>query len=251
MKEKIFLFTFSIFSLIGFSQNGLGKELKSIEKNIESNSMNGFKKLEVDLDNDNDLDYIFLYQCSESKCLEVYMNIDDELEKVIFEYCYDFFLYENNYKKDLKIKLNHCCGESPFTSIKSYNFEHNKSLLKDSYVIFNDSYELLYPEVILEEPYQIKITNDNYNIRFAPNIKEYSEGDSMFSCEPKTNVIGKLKIDSKLTVLSKLIKEKRTWLFVEIDNSQLVEGLCKSPIDYEFKNQKLRAWISAKFVEKT
>jgi len=129
-----------------FSQNGISEQLKTIEKAIEPNSMDGFTKQEVDLDNDGDLDYIYLYQCAEPKCLEVYLNVNQNLEKVLFEFCYDYNLYHNDVQKELKVKLNHCCGESPFTSVRSFKFNKDQFSINENYVIFNDSYELIEPD---------------------------------------------------------------------------------------------------------
>ena len=233
-----------------FSQAELSKEIELIEKNIKANSATkDFQKLETDLDNDKDLDYIYLYQCSEPKCIEVYLNVNQKLEKVISEFCYDYYLF-NNLKKDLVIKQNHCCGESPYTSNRVFNFYSDKISLKENYVIFNEGYELLEPVLYLTSPYNVKVLNNNYNVRFSPNIREYSEDESMFSCEPNTNIIGKLKVNSNPKVLSELIRENRIWLFIEIDSESLNSSLCNNPIDYEFKEQKLRGWISNNFVEK-
>lgn len=237
-------------TLYGFSQNEMKEQIKFIEKNINSNSISDFDKLQIDLDNDNDLDYIYLYQCAEPKCIEVYLNKNQKLEKVISEFCYKYFLY-SKMDKNLVVKQNHCCGESPFTSNRVFNFQSDKMIIKESYVVFNDSYELLEPDYYLYEPYNVQILNNNYNVRYSPHIREYDQNESVFSCETKTNIIGKLKKDRKTKVLAELIKENRTWLFVEIDSKSLNFTQCRNPIDYEFEGQKLRGWISNSFVEKT
>ncbi|AUC75517.1 hypothetical protein [Olleya sp. Bg11-27] len=236
-------------SFCSVSQNKIQTQLELIEKTIISNGIPDYQKLEIDLDNDNDLDYIYLYQCSEPKCIEVYLNVDNNLDKVISEFCYNYFLYQD-LKKDLIVKLNHCCGESPFTSTRVFNFNADNIVIKENYVLFNSTYELISPEIYLSSTYIVKVINNNYNVRFSPNIKEYSEDDAMFSCESKTNIIGKLKANSNIKVLAELIKENRTWLFVEIDSASLNTTTCNNPIDYEYDNQKLRGWISNNFVEK-
>ncbi|BDD01402.1 hypothetical protein [Persicobacter psychrovividus] len=232
-----------------FSQEQLKTQIERIEKNIKSNSMSDFKKLEIDLDNDNDIDYIYLYQCAEPKCIEIYLNVNQKLEKVISEFCYNYYLH-NGINKNLIIKQSHCCGESPFISNRVFNFQSDKLITKENYVLFNESYELLKPETYLSTIYNVKILNNNYNVRFSPNIREYDENESMFSCEPNTNIIGKLKENSTVKVLSEIIKETRIWLFVEIESESLNHELCNNPIDYEFKGQKLRGWISNNYVEK-
>ncbi|MFD0994239.1 hypothetical protein [Tenacibaculum geojense] len=233
-----------------FSQEKLKSQIEIIEKNIKVNSISDFEKLQTDLDNDNDLDYIYLYQCGEPKCIEVYLNVNNKLKKVINEPCYNYYLYNGDIKH-LTLKLNHCCGESPFTSNRVFNFKFDKVITIENYVLFNESYELLKPDNYLLSVYNVKILNNNYNVRFSPNIKEYDEDESMFSCEPNTNIIGRLKENSTVKVLSELIKETRIWLYVEIESNSLNHQLCNNPIDYEFKGQKLRGWISNNFVEKT
>lgn len=232
-----------------FSQNGFQEQLEIIEENIKSNSISDYQKLESDLDNDNDLDYIYLYQCGEPKCLEVYLNVNQKLQRVISEFCFDYYLY-NGKNKNLIIKRNHCCGESPFTSNRVFNFKSDKITLKENYVIFNEGHELLNPETFLTSNYEVKILNNNYNVRFSPNIRKYTEDESVFSCEPNTNIIGKLKANSTVKVLSELIKENRIWLFVEIESESLNLNKYNNPINYNFKEQKLRGWISNNFVEK-
>ncbi len=233
-----------------FSQAELSKEIELMEKKIKASSATkDFQKLEIDLDNDKDLDYIYLYQCAEPKCIEVYLNINQKLEKVISEFCYDYYLY-NNPLKELIIKQNHCCGESPFTSNRVFNFDLDKIITKENYVIFNGSDELLEANLNLSSPYNVKILNNNYNVRFSPNIREFNEDESMFACEPNTNIIGKLKENSSVRVLAELIKENRIWLFVEIDKINLNFNQCRNPIDYDFNEQKLRGWISNSFVER-
>ncbi|MGG6230369.1 hypothetical protein [Tenacibaculum sp. SDUM215027] len=248
MRQTITILLFFIISF-SFSQNELKTQIEIIEKNIKSNSMSDFQKLEIDLDNDNDLDYIYLYQCAEPKCIEVYLNVNQKLERVISEFCYNYNLY-NERNKNLVIKQNHCCGESPFTSNRVFNFNLDKILLKENYVIFNDNYELLEPNSYLSSTYKVKVLNNNYNVRFSPNIRKYDEDESMFACETNTNIIGKLKKDCYTKVLAEVIKEERIWLFVEIDSNSLNNTQCNNPINYDFKNQKLRGWISNNFVEK-
>lgn len=237
--------------ILVFSQGVISTQLETIEKAIESNSMDGFTKLDVDLDNDGDLDYIYLYQCAEPKCIEVYLNVNQKLEKVLSEFCYDYYLHNNLLKKDLIVKLNHCCGESPFTSVRSFNFGKDVIKLNENYVIFNDSYELLEPDYFLDTPYYVTTINEKYNVRFSPNIREYTEDEAMLiTCEGNTNIIAKLKQGSTSKVISELIKEDRTWLFVEVSSKHLYIDKCNNPIDYNFEEQKLRGWISGGFVEK-
>jgi len=225
-------------------------KIKEIENKIESNSFDGFKKQIIDIDNDEDLDLIYLYQCGEVKCVELYLNINNEYKKAIDESCYEYVIKETNNKNLMTIKQNHCCGESPFTSVRSFSFNTDKIKLNENYVIFNDSKELLSPKKILQTQYKVRIINVDYNIRFSPNIREYNEDESAFSCEESTNIIGKLNKGAVVNVLSEIKKEERIWLFVEIKGLDLNTKSCNNPINYNFKNQKLRAWISGNFTEK-
>ncbi len=257
---KYSIFYLLVFMLIGCKYNtnskkekltqnsGFQKQFDSIENKIKEKQINDFEKKSKDLDGDGDDDFIYLYQCGESDCIDIYMNKEEKLTKEISELCFKYLLKENK----ILIKRNHCCGESPYTSYRTFEFKKDSINLLDNYVLFNDSKEFLSPKEmdISLNNYDVKIENDNYNIRFSPVIREYKEDESYFSCVPNTNIIGKLKKNSILKVLFEIKKEDRTWLFVEIKKNNLNSELCDNPINYNYKGQMLRAWISDTFTSK-
>lgn len=228
----------------------LKKQISSIEKQLLKieNKLSKYKKKTIDLDNDGDMDFIYLYQCGEPKCIDIYINVDKKLKKKISETYFEYSLDSLNNK--IHIKHSHCCGESPFVSFRSFKFLEDEINLNANYVIFNESNEILLPKGLLKNSYLVEVLKENYNVRFSPNIKKYQDEDSEFSCVANTNIIGKLKRGSIIRVLYELKKEKRTWFFVEIQKLSLKDNLCNSPISFNFENQHLRAWVSAKFLKK-
>lgn len=225
--------------------NSIKHKIDSIEKGIREKTMSDFEKKIIDIDNDGDDDYLYFYQPAESKYLEVYLNNNSlNLKKVIDEFCYTYSLNNNK----LQVKRNHCCGESPFKSVRKYGLKKDSVFIIENYVLCNNEQELVEPKNILnkEQIYNVRIKTSDYNVRYSPNIKYFKEEDSFFSCEENTNIIGKLKKNSSVKVLSTMKTKERNWLFVEIDEKNLNAEKCQSPITYDYKNQKLRAWISDK-----
>lgn len=225
--------------------NSLKSKIDSIEQIVRKKSMSDLEKKIIDIDKDGDDDYLYFYEPAESKYIEVYLNNNKDLKKVIDEFCYTYSLNDNK----LQVKRNHCCGESPFTSIRKYSLKDDRVFLIENYVLCNSNYDFVEPKSILEETqrYNVTITTSDYNVRYSPNIKAFKEEDSFFSCEENTNIIGKLKKNSNVKVLSMMKTKERNWLFVEINEQDLNTEKCDSPINYNYKNQKLRAWISDKF----
>ncbi|MBL7559582.1 hypothetical protein JAO71_07180 [Olleya sp. YSTF-M6] len=216
-----------------------------------------------DLDNDSDLDVIINSQCSESKCLEVYLNIGGKYKSVISEFGSISIKLTNSEKGEtsklvLNSVTNHCCGESPFGSNRDFIFIKDKVITKNNYVSYNhefyndeDNYRLtLTPYKLLTKEYEIKITVDSYNVRFSADLNQHN---STFTCPEKTNIIAKLKKGATVKVIGEFKgndSEERTWLYVEATNEAINDNDCSSPISYKFDKQKLRGWISDKYVEK-
>jgi hypothetical protein len=76
-----------------------------------------------------------------------------------------------------------------------------------------------------------------------------NEHKADFVCVENSNIIGQLKINAIVKVLAEKKgkdKDLRTWLYVEIDKSDLNNETCNCPLTYDFKEQKLRGWISDK-----
>ncbi len=251
MKYIFLILTFFIFSTITLAQS---TSLIKAEKEIQDKALGGeFDKQIIDLNNDDKSDIIYTYQCGEPRCVEVYMNIDGVYKQQIEEQG-GYKLWQVGNEKRLSLSLYHCCGESPYTSERVFGFNQKTVTLLENYVLTNGMYTessyLLLPEMYFQQPVFVKNTIDNYNMRFSPTIEKLSpEGKEIFTygCEEGTNIIAKIKLGSKIKVLANLIEREPAWLFVEVEKNAIA-GEC-NPIDFDFKDQKLRGWISDKFVE--
>lgn len=232
--------------------------LEAFESNLkkELGDLQTFQKHVVDLNNDTQSDVIYLYSCGEPLCVNVFLNINDSYQSVLYEQCSNYDLYKiTDGKLALKLNLFHCCGESPYESIRSFEFNGKSAILKENYVKINEKYilnnKIIVPEYSLLEPYFVRNTVTDYNIRSTPSVETLEKREIelfTYGCEVGTNIIAKINLNSKIKVLSELIQNDRTWLFVEIEGSDL-NSKC-NPVDFEFKNQKLRGWISSKFITK-
>lgn len=235
---------------------GQTTQLAKIESEIKKNATTGqFDKQIIDLNNDSKDDIIYIYQCGEPRCIKVFINIDGLYKEQISEQCISFSLWTVENKKILNLRLTPCCGESPYFSNRTFEFDQTSAILKDNYVLTNNEYtgqiSILTPFSYSTNPFFVKVSLDNYNLRFSPSIEKL-EGKAKeiftYACEDGTNIIAKIKIASRIKVLSELIEKDRTWLFVEVEKS-MISGGC-NPITFDFKEQKLRGWISNKYVER-
>ncbi|QNK64562.1 hypothetical protein H7F33_08815 [Pedobacter sp. PAMC26386] len=252
-----FLIVFTV-SLVLFSNLSFGQtpQLKEIENKIKKDAIGGkFEKQVVDLNNDGKNDIIYLYQCGEPKCIKVLLNIEGVYKEQVAEQCNSYAIRKINNQKLIYLTLTHCCGESPYVSKRVFEFNKTSASLKENYVLTNDEYTgniaLLMPLVYSENSVYVKVIADNYNLRFSPSIQKLEKevkNTFVFGVEEGTNIIAKIKLGSTLKVLSELIEKDRTWLFVEVEKNTIGEK--NSPIDFDFKGQKLRGWISDKYVTK-
>jgi len=232
-------------------------------KENEANPGTEFTIKRIDLDNDNDLDYIFSFGCGEQNCLRIHLNKKGTYEKVVNEFGSEsFYITDSKNGKTSQLVLNavtnHCCGESPFGSYRDFVFANDQAIVKNNYVIYNhqyyndeDNYRLtLVPETFLDKPYQASITTNGYNVRFSADLDTHN---AMFTCSEETNIIARITEGKEVTVIAEYRGndyEERTWLYVEIPTEAMYEDECPSPISYGFENQKLRGWISNKYIQR-
>ena len=234
--------------LTTFGQSNIETELAKIKADIKKNLIYGHKTYHesiVDIDNDGDNDYLFLSERSESKDIQVFINNNNHLEKQIEEFCHYYSLYNNGNQKRLSVIFRGCCGDHYSTSNKVYDFEKDKAVLIENYSEFN---EMIVPKFFLDSPYQVTIINNDYNLRYIPNIEKVEEREYS-KLEKGTNIIATLQSNTSAKVLSEIVEdENRKWLYVEIDPNELSEK--KSDVSLFNKEQKTRGWISGKFVRK-
>lgn len=225
--------------------------LEAIEKEIKSRAIGGrFTKQMVDLNKDQKDDVIYLYECGEPKCIQVFLNINGQYKEQVNEQFTNYIILETTPKKQIYLRLLHCCGESPYSSMRMFEFNQISAELKENYVLTNKDYvkntKFLTP-LAYQKPTLGKVTFDNYNLRFSPDVNPLKYSFD-YGCEEGTNIIAKLKSGSVVQILSELIDKDRTWLFVEV-NSSSINGK-HNPVDFDFKGQHLRGWISSKKVER-
>lgn len=99
------------------------------------------------------------------------------------------------------------------------------------------------------EPKPVVINISNYNLRFSPDtdpLKGDEKETFTFRITESTNIIAQIKMGSKINILSELIQWDRSWLFIEVDLTFLVDK--DHPVNFDFKDQQLRGWISSKYV---
>lgn len=235
---------------------GQSTKLDNIENEIRANAIGQrFDKQVVDLNNDKIDDYIYLYQCAEPKCIKLFLSIDGELKEQISEMCWGYDLYTIDNKKVLVLTLGDCCGESPYLSKRIFEFNPRKTILKENYVLTNIDYtsssSLLEPKFYLSNQAFGKVTIADYNLRFSPTtdtLVDSEKNNFNYGAEDGTNIIAQIKIGSNINILSELVRKNKTWLFVEVDKKS-ISGK-HNPVHFDFKDQKLRGWISDKYVER-
>ncbi|MEA5426969.1 hypothetical protein [Arcicella lustrica] len=252
MRALLTLFCFTIL-IQGFGQSS---QINKIESEIKKNANDRtFEKQIIDLNNDGKNDIIYLYGCGEPNCITVFLNMDGQYKEQLHEQCNSYVLWNIDNKKMLYVRLTHCCGESPYLSNRVFEFNESSAIIKENYVLTNSSYtentHLLEPFIYFTNTFFVKVTIDNYNLRFSPSIDKLEgkvKETFTYACEDGTNIIAKIKIASKIKVLSEIIEKDRKWLFVEVENNTIAGKEECNPISFEFKNQKLRGWISDKYV---
>ncbi|RZJ51620.1 MAG: hypothetical protein EOO19_00040 [Chryseobacterium sp.] len=237
--------------------SGQNSQLDKIEKEIRKNAMEGkFDKQLIDLNNDGNDDVIYSSTCAgDPKCISVYLKVGEIYKEQVNEQCSQYNIWTADDKKLLYLNLYHCCGESPYISNRLFEFNKTNASLKENYVLTNNEYtedtSLLTPYTYAVNPYYAKVTFDNYNLRFSPSIDKLSKRvreTFTYACEDNTNIIAKIKVNSRIKVLAELIEKERIWLFIEIESNSIA-GKC-NPVNFEFKNQKLRGWVSSKYAER-
>jgi hypothetical protein len=243
-------------SLMPASGQTVSPQLEEIERKLKEYVISGDLNRQVaDLNRDGKDDVIYSCHCSESYCIWVYLHLDGQYVEQIHEFFSECELWNIDGKMLLYLQEHHCCGESPFISNRVFEFNDTQAVIRENYVTVSPLYvedrRQLTPPFYMEKPYPVKIVNDNYNLRFSPEIRVFKESneDFFFTCENYTNIIAKIKGNAVAKVLSALVKADRTWLFVEIE-SDAIRDKCTNPISFGYKDQKLRGWISANYVEK-
>ena len=247
-----------IFLMISLSTFGQNVSSDKIEQEMRKSANDGeeVKKQIVDLNNDGKDDLIYSCSCGELLCIRVYLQIKGEYVKVIDTVCTSYDLITDGKNKNLRLTEYSCCGESPFTLYQTYHFNQTSAILVEDYIITNKEYtkgKMITPSSYLKEFYYVKTLNDNYNLRFSPDLLPFdgsNEENFLFTCQPLTNIIATIKIGARLKVLSELPAGQRTWLYVEVEENALKDKCYITDFDSTNEHHSIRGWISNRYVEK-
>lgn len=264
IKKSYFLLSF-VLLFVYRSASAQSSAIESFYQEYLASANGEINTKVIDLDKDTDLDYVFTYPCGEAMCLKIVLDINGTYKEVIDEFGRLSVELENSPDFtqsviSLKSQNSHCCGESPFRSYRSFVFEGDKAKIVDNYVLYDpwqyneeDNHRLqLLPLSFHYLPnfYPVRINKQGYNIRFSADLESHP---AYFTCVENSNVIAQLKMGAVVNVLGSSVgddQEERTWLYVEVGQDALFETDCVSPLSYEFKDQKLRGWISDKYTTK-
>ena len=252
MKKVVSILFLSSFILQTFGQLSSLEELDNKVRKYakEAFDREEYDRIIVDSNNDKNDDVIYSYTCGELFCIRVFLNINGQYEEKLYGLYSYFSLYSFYDKKRLHLYEYSCCGESPFFSNKIYEFNKTSAILVEDYIETNDDYvenRFLKPSKYLYKSYSVKIFNDDYNLRFSPDMEPFELNDDIFfTCDTKTNIIAKIKANSIVKVLAEFKTKERKWLYVEVEK-QSIKDKCRIT---DFESQAIRGWISGNYVEK-
>jgi hypothetical protein len=258
MKKAVLFFLLS-FPCYVFGQ---GVSVDKIEQEMREYLLNPEKltKLAIDLNNDGKEDLIYSYKFGESLYAHVYLQINGEYAKQIEWAGGSYILEIGGNDDELRLEQGTCCGESPFRLYQTYRFEPASVRLVENYIATSGYYtdgRMIAPSSILEKPYYVKTLNDNYNLRFSPDMKAFEDSDEdnfMFTCQSKTNVIATIKSGARLKVLAELPEDDRIWLYVEAEEKGIKDRCDVTEFeDDSFKDHghpSVRGWVSGRYTEK-
>lgn len=202
----------------------------------------------LDLDSDDDLDFIFDgWSGGEPTCVRVYLNIDNTYNKVFDEF-QEITAIElgKNGLTSLSIQDPGCCA-----SYITFNMDFQVETSKDkmNFLLVNRTARIQNTELPtneLKEPVRFEIENEIYYLRATPKIDTtnlWYEGD-----EGEGNIIAELKKGDQGRAIGKSTDSTgRVWWFVEIDPEFKPN---KSYFyDLEERPTKVTGWMSSRFVK--
>ena len=249
-----FLYQNCVFSQ-GLDTYGIKKE----EQKMIANSIDGkLEKQTEDLNGDGEDDIIFFYAAGETHNIRVYLQSKHKYYKKIDTTCGAYSLYQVESTGRFRIQLNEwqCCGESPFLWSFACEFDKMSVSIVENFIKINDEYtenKRTDPVSLLDTPYYVKTLNDNYNIRFSPDMDSFSnKSDVWLTCIQNTNIIATIKAGAVLKVLSEHFDNERIWLYVEVEEKSIIDK-CETKDFFKVENRpppSLRGWISGKYTER-
>lgn len=263
-KQNLLLLVAGLLALNCISTDlwGQGVVLDKIEQEMRKNAIDGkVDKATVDLNGDEKTDIIYFYASGELSCIQVFLQINGQYMKQIDKMCSYYTLKTSQTGKELKLIEQQCCGESPFTFYQTYRFNQTSAMLVENYIATNGEYtdgKMVTPASYLDRQYEVTVVNDNYNLRFSPDILPFegsNEENFVFTCQPLTNIIATIKSNARLKVLSELPdSDGRIWLYAEVEEKDLKSRCNITVFDSspsENRNRPaIRGWISNRYTKK-
>jgi hypothetical protein len=252
MKKAILFFLLSFPCLLfgqGISTDKIEQEMRVYVPDHER-----LDKLTTDLNNDGKEDLIYSGSCGERLCIRVYLQINGKYVKQIDRATGYYTLKTYGSDKEFQLIENTCCGESPFLLYQTYRFEQASTRLVENYIATSGYYtegRMTTPSSFLWEPYYVKTLNDNYNLRFSPDMKAFADSNDdnfSFTCQSNTNIIATIKIGARLKVLAELSEEDRVWLYVEAEEKAIKDRCDVTDFD-EDGHPSVRGWVSGRYTE--
>jgi hypothetical protein len=239
---------------------GQGVSVDEIEREMREYLINPEKldKLVIDLNNDGKEDLIYSGICGEPLCIRVYLQINGKYVKQIDTDGGPYVLVIGENERKLRLTQGTCCGESPFSLYQTYRFEQASTRIVENYIATDGYYtegRMIAPPSILWKPYYVKTLNDNYNLRFSPDMKVFEFSmDFLFTCQSNTNIIATIKSGARLKVLAELPDDDRTWLYVEVEEKDIKDRCDVTEFNNntfkDYGNPSVRGWVSGRYTEK-
>jgi hypothetical protein len=252
---------FLICTLLFFSicASGQTVSLEKEEQEMRNSAYEGnIEKQSADLNGDGETDFVYFYAVGELYLLRVYLQSGGKYVKTFETLCSGYWLESSAGDVKLRTVNGGCCGEDPFTLKRTYTFDKNSAQLVEYYIETDGAYtedRQTVPFSLLEVPYPVKTLNEGYNLRFSPDtdvFEESNEENFLFTCLPKTNIIATLKAGARLRVLAEQVAGERTWLYVEVEETD-VKNKCKLIFDDFLEHHpspSVRGWVSSRYTER-
>jgi hypothetical protein len=233
--------------------------LEKVEQEMRENADNGkVDKQIVDLNVDGKEDVIYSSAFGDMFHIRVFLQIEGQFVEKINTGC-TYYTVDSSSVRSLQL-IETCCGESPFTSHRMFVFNDTSAYLVVNYIITNGGYtedKITIPSIFLGEPYSVIVLNNNYNLRFSPDMNAFessNEDNYMFTCQANTNIIATLKIQSRLKVLAKVTNGDRIWLYVEAGEEAIANKCRITDFDaltpFSLQHPSIIGWVSSRYTKK-
>lgn len=186
---------------------------------------------------------------SEAKEIAIFLNKGNSFKRIFTDYQGILRLeFENGVLNKIRIKDWGCCA-AYVTTTKFYNVEYANGEFKFTQKMsFSYVDKTILPKAYWRNTKEVRILNDNYNLRFSPELDDKSE--VYFEGTPtRGNTIGKVAINARAIALAESTDlTGRVWFFVAVYPEDKVKSTHFYYNPDEIKSYKC-GWVSSRFVE--